>query len=47
MDTASDGLTHKVGERVTNIYVNKRYQKNVDKANREVIDYILNKKEIA
>jgi hypothetical protein len=44
-DTASDGLTHKFGHRTTNIYVNKRYQKNVDKANRDVIDYIFNKEE--
>jgi hypothetical protein len=47
IDTASDGLTHKVGARVTNIYVNKQYQDNVDRANRQVIDYILNKEEIA
>lgn len=47
MDTASEGLTHKHGHRTTNIYVNKRYQKNVDKANRDVIDYILNREEIA
>jgi hypothetical protein len=47
MDTASEGLTHKFGHRTTNIYVNKRLQKNVDKANRHVIDYILNREEIA
>lgn len=47
MDTASEGLTHKHGHRTTNIYVNKRYQKNVDKANRDVIDYILNREDIA
>lgn len=47
MDTASEGLTHKHGHRTTNIYVNKRYQKNVDKANRDVIDYILNREEVA
>lgn len=47
MDTASEGLTHKHGHRTTNIYVNKRYQKNVDIANRHVIDYILNREEIA
>lgn len=47
IDTASEGLTHKHGHRTTNIYVNKRYQKNVDKANRDVIDYILNKESIA
>lgn len=41
MDTASEGLTHKFGHRTTNIYVNKRLQKNVDRANRHVIDYIL------
>lgn len=47
IDTASEGLTHKHGHRTTNIYVNKRYQKNVDKANRDVIDYILNREEVA
>lgn len=47
MDTASEGLTHKFGARVTNIYVNKRLQKNVDMANRHVIDYILNREEEA
>lgn len=47
MDTASEGLTHKHGHRTTNIYVNKRYQKNVDKANRDVIDYILNREDVA
>jgi hypothetical protein len=47
IDTASEGLTHKHGHRTTNIYVNKRYQKNVDKANRDVIDYILNQEEVA
>lgn len=47
MDTASEGLTHKFGHRTTNIYVNKRLQKNVDRANRHVIDYILGKDEIA
>lgn len=45
MDTASEGLTHKFGARVTNIYVNKRLQKNVDRANRHVIDYILGKED--
>lgn len=45
IDTASDGLTHKVGARVTNIYVNKQYQDNVDRANRQVIDYILGKED--
>ena len=47
LDTASDGLTHKHGSRTTNIYVHKRQQKVVDKANRELIDYIGQKGEFA
>lgn len=47
MDTTSEGLTHKFGHRTTNIYVNKRMMNNVDKANRHVIDYILNRENIA
>ena len=47
IDTASDGLTHKHGSRTTNIYVHKRQQKIVDKANRELIDYIVQKGEFA
>ena len=47
IDTASDGLTHKHGSRTTNIYVHKRQQKIVDKANRELIDYIVQKGEYA
>ena len=47
MDTASEGLTHKFGHRTTNIYVNKRMRMNVDRANRHVIDYILETEEIA
>lgn len=43
IDTASEGLTHKFGSRVTNIYVNKRMRMAVDKANRHVIDYIIRK----
>lgn len=39
IDVASEGLTHKYGSRTTQIYVMKM-QKNVDRANREVIDYI-------
>jgi len=41
MDIASEGLTHKFGHRTTNIYVNKRLQNNVDRANRHIIDYIM------
>ena len=40
IDTASEGLTHKYGARTTNIYVHKRQQKIVDRANRELIDYL-------
>lgn len=47
MNTVSESLTHKHGYRTTNIYVNKRYQKNVDRANRDVIDYILNREDVA
>ena len=43
IDTASEGLTHKFGHRVTNIYVNKKMRMAVDKANRRLIDYILGK----
>ena len=44
IDVASEGLTHKYGSRTTQIYV-MMMQKNVDRANRQVIDYILNKEE--
>lgn len=44
IDVASEGLTHKYGSRTTQIYI-MMMQKNVDKANRQVIDYILNKDE--
>ena len=47
IDTASDGLTHKHGSSTTNIYVRKRQEKIVDKANRELIDYIVQKGEFA
>ena len=47
IDTASDALTHKHGSRTTNIYLHKRQQKIVDRANRELIDYISNKGEFA
>lgn len=47
IDTASDGLTHKHGSRTTNIYVHKRQNKVVDKANRELIDYIFQKGEFS
>lgn len=47
IDTASEGLTHKFGHRVTNIYVNKKMRMLVDMANRDLIDYILGKEEIA
>lgn len=40
MDIASEGLTHKYGHKTTNIYVNKRQLKNVDRANRHIIDFI-------
>ena len=45
IDVASEGLTHKYGSRTTHIYIMKM-QKNVDKANRELIDYII-KEEVA
>ena len=45
IDTASEGLTHKFGHRVTNIYVNKKMRMAVDKANRHLIDYILGKED--
>lgn len=44
IDVASEGLTHKYGSRTTQIYIMKM-QKNVDRANRELIDYILGKEE--
>ena len=47
IDTASEGLTHNYGARTTNIYVHKKQQKIVDKANRELIDYIFSKGEYA
>ena len=47
IDTASDGLTHKSGHKTTNIYVNRYKMLNVDRANRHVIDYILNRANIA
>ena len=47
IDTASDALTHKHGSRVTNIYLHKRQEMTVDKANRELIDYISGKGEFA
>ena len=47
IDISSEGLTHKYGSRTTNIYVHKRQQKIVDKANRELIDYILKPDDIA
>ena len=46
MDVASEGLTHKYGARTTQIYVMMQ-QKNVDRANRDVIDYISQKGEFA
>ena len=46
IDVASEGLTHKYGSRTTQIYIMKM-QKNVDKANRELIDYIIKDEEIA
>lgn len=42
IDVASEGLTHKYGSRTTQIYI-MMMQKNVDRANRQVIDYILDK----
>ena len=47
IDTASEGLTHNYGARTTNIYVHKKQQKIVDKANRQLIDYIFSKGEYA
>lgn len=47
IDIASEGLTHKYGYKTTNIYMNKRYQKNVDKATRHLIDYILDQEDVA
>ena len=45
IDVASEGLSHKYGSRTTQIYIMKM-QKNVDRANREVIDYILNREDV-
>lgn len=46
INTASEGLGHKVGARTTAIYIHYK-RKRVDAANREVLDYILNDTAIA
>lgn len=46
INTASEGLGHKIGSKTTAIYIHYK-RKRVDTANRDVIDYILNNEEFA
>jgi integrase len=42
-EIVSLGLGHVIGSKTTEIYIDRKQQKKIDKTNRRVIDYILGK----